>query len=52
MRDLSDQLDQYRRDHERITGTPFKHFHCPILGVDEPTEMCRGLVIPIALKAL
>lgn len=35
-----------RDDYASVAGEPFKHFFCPILWVDEPTELCLGHVVP------
>ena len=38
------------REVERLRSErSFKHFRCPILGVDEPAELCRGHVVPTGL---
>src|SRR5690242_20425778 len=39
------KLNYLRSDFESLTGAPFVHFHCPILGVDEATELCLGHVV-------
>lgn len=47
---LSDRLDSYRRDYEQVTGKPFRHFHCPIRAIDEPTQLIRGHIVNQAFK--
>ncbi len=47
---LARRLNFYRLDFEQVTGKPFKHFHCPILGVDKPAELIRGHVVNRAFK--
>ncbi len=44
--DFEQRIELLRRDFNRINGTPFRHFFCPILHVDEQTPMCRGHIIP------
>ena len=39
------RLEDLRSDHESVTGSPFKHFLCPILFRDDDTELCRAHVI-------
>lgn len=39
-------ISKYRSDYEALTGTTFEHFFCPILHVDDNTELCRGHIIP------
>ena len=47
---LARRLESYRLDYEQVTGKPFEHFFCPILGVDEPAELIRGHVINRAFR--
>ena len=43
-------LAELRTDYESVTGTPFRHFYCPILWQDEETELCRAHVINRAFR--
>lgn len=40
------RIELLRHDFSQINGTPFQHFFCPILHVDEQTLLCRGHIIP------
>ncbi len=42
---VADRLDRLRRDYSGVVGHPFQHFFCPILFVDEETELCRAHVV-------
>ena len=42
---LEKRLEQLRSDFVSLTGTPFKHFFCPILFVDEDAALCKGHVV-------
>lgn len=39
------RLDEHRADFESLVGRPFEHFFCPILHVDDETELCKGHVV-------
>lgn len=43
--EIKKQLDHFQREFTQINGHPFKHFHCPILQVDEPVDFCLGHVV-------
>jgi hypothetical protein len=44
--DVSKAIERLRADYVIATGeSPFKHFFCPILHVDEDVELCAGHVI-------
>ena len=47
---VAPRLERLRADFERVTGSPFKHFFCPILYRDEPVELCRGHVVNRAFE--
>lgn len=42
--ELLERVDTLRRNFQEITGQPFRHFYCPILFTDEPTELCQAHV--------
>lgn len=42
---LQARLEDLRTDFQDLRGTPFKHFHCPILLRDEDVELCEGHII-------
>jgi len=42
---VAKQIEILRRDFTRVVGRPFHHFFCPILFVDEETELCQAHVI-------
>jgi hypothetical protein len=44
------RLKSHRADHATITGQPFQHFFCPILFIDEDTELMQGHVINEGFK--
>jgi len=48
--ELRQRLEVHRRDFERVTGRPFEHFYCPILGVDQEVALQRGHVINEAFE--
>ena len=39
------RLASLRADYADVSGSPFEYFFCPILGVDEDTELCRAHVV-------
>jgi hypothetical protein len=50
--DDREQTEEIRRnlavlqaDYTRVNGSPFRHFFCPILHKDEPTELCMGHIV-------
>lgn len=43
--EVTDRLEQHRADFASVTGAPFSHFFCPVLHVDEDTELCQGHII-------
>lgn len=44
-RQTIERLDALRRDFTGVVGRPFNHFFCPILFVDEETELCKAHVV-------
>lgn len=48
--ELSRRIEACREDYAKVSGQPFQHFYCPILGRDEATEMIRGHIVNDALK--
>ena len=50
-KELARRIEECRADFERVKGTPFNDFHCPILLRDERTEMIRGHIVNEVLKA-
>src|SRR5688572_5650000 len=49
--DVAERLASLRRDFTKVVGRPFKHFVCPILFVDEETELCKAHVVNRAFAA-
>jgi hypothetical protein len=43
--DLEEKVEFARNDFTKVTGAPFVHFHCPILGVDEETRLCVAHIV-------
>lgn len=43
--EIEAERERLRRDFEQVTGSPFKHFYCPILQVDEDAKLCLGHII-------
>ena len=43
---LGTDVEELRADFESVRGTPFEHYYCPILHVDEAAPLCRGHVVP------
>lgn len=43
--DVSAKCDLLRRNFATLVGRPFGHFFCPILFVDEQTELCQAHVV-------
>ena len=39
------KLSILKRDYESVTGDSWNHFYCPILYMDDNTELCRAHVI-------
>lgn len=46
---LEKHREWYRRDFERVTGEPFRYFHCPMTDRDEPLDLCMGHVVSSSL---
>jgi hypothetical protein len=46
---LAERLREHKEDFTRITGKPFQHFFCPILGTDEAAGLCMAHVVNEAL---
>jgi len=42
---VAEQLETLRRDFANVAGSPFRHFFCPVLFVDEETELCQAHVV-------
>lgn len=42
---IESQLPGFRSDYELFAGSPCNYFVCPILGIDETTDLCLGHVI-------
>jgi hypothetical protein len=49
--ELQRRVEECRKDYKGQVGHAFEHFFCPILRCDEPTDLCRGHVIPEKLKS-
>jgi hypothetical protein len=47
--DVKWRVEKFKANYVSLGNEPFKHFLCPILLVDDDTELCRGHVIPSAL---
>jgi hypothetical protein len=47
---LAAKLVYHRRDFASVEGKSFKHFHCPILHIDEQYDLQRGHIINEAFK--
>ncbi len=43
--DVKQRVEALRANYEAEVGRPFEHFYCPILHVDEGTELLKGHVI-------
>jgi hypothetical protein len=48
--EIEQRLDKHRLDFSEVTGRPFEHFFCPILAVDEASQLIRGHVINSSYK--
>lgn len=48
---VAERLDALRLDFADVVGQPFRHFFCPILFVDEETELCKAHVVNEAFTA-
>ena len=48
--ELQRRIEQLRADYQVAVGSPFEHFFCPILHIDEPSEWCRGHIVPEAFS--
>jgi hypothetical protein len=44
-KDVQPQLRVLQKRYTEVVGQPFRHFFCPILWKDEPTELCLGHVV-------
>lgn len=44
------KLEELRADFAKASGSPFRHFYCPVLYRDEHTELCRAHVINSAFQ--
>ena len=47
--EVSANLTRLQESFREATGDNFKHFYCPILHRDEPTQLCMGHVINDAI---
>lgn len=47
--DFQKSLLWLRNEYTKSQGGSFQHFYCPLMGRDEPTELCLGHVIPQCL---
>lgn len=45
---VSRKLEGLRADFQEVTGQPFAHFFCPVLFLDEQTELCKAHVVNAA----
>jgi hypothetical protein len=43
--DLHRRLEELRADYADCCGEPFKHFFCPILAVDEESDLQKGHIV-------
>lgn len=44
--DLNQRIRVFNKNYEAVTGRLVSNFHCPILGVDEKTELIRAHIVP------
>jgi hypothetical protein len=44
-RDVERHLPHLQKGYTAVSGSPFKHFYCPILQADEETELCMGHIV-------
>ena len=49
-RAVAARVGMLRADFEEVTGSPFKHFFCPILYQDDPVELCRAHIVNRAFE--
>lgn len=42
---IAERLKSQRVDFEKVCGSAFNHFYCPILYVDEPVPLCRAHIV-------
>src|SRR5690242_20393540 len=47
---LHQQLDKLRAEYSALTGSPFRHFLCPILLADDDAPLCRAHIVNKAFK--
>jgi hypothetical protein len=47
---LHQQLDTLRAEYSALTGSPFRHFLCPILLTDDDVPLCRAHIVNKAFK--
>ncbi len=43
--DMQSRLEKLRADYGQVAGRPFSHFYCPIIFVDEETELCQAHIV-------
>ena len=42
---IAKRLESLRVDFEKVCGSAFNHFYCPVLYVDEPVPLCRAHIV-------
>jgi hypothetical protein len=47
---IINKLERYREDYKIVKGKPFSFFFCPVLFVDEETELCKAHIINKAFR--
>jgi hypothetical protein len=48
--ELARRIEELSHDYEALSGRPWEHFYCPILRIDEVTDICKGHVVPKAFR--
>src|SRR5687768_7995277 len=48
-RQIEERLNKLRQEFAKMANTPFAYFFCPVLFVDEDTELCKAHVVNDAL---
>lgn len=43
--DTRRKLDELRSDYRAVVGSPFSHFFCPIVFLDEDVDLCRAHIV-------
>ena len=49
-RQLARQIESCKQDYSQVAGKEWHSFYCPILHIDEPADLCKGHVVPKALR--